>query len=372
MEPQIRETDTGDHIVQFAQCYDSTMYKTGAYKGKGENLNTGSRTEAPRKQFNNDVTNRTPAKAKRTGKAPAKRKPAQKNQKPSKAEMDPCKSEGACFYFGEKGHMANEFPEKEVKSNHVRLLEETDSSKAEYEAESDDTEYLNGQNSIITFKTALGQPKNEKKPFQGVEFTIKVNFSTARVLADTGTIGKMLLVSNRFVHTNNIPYKPRKNHVNLKMAVGGSRSTSNDSVTVDVEIGKVKVRNVQMMITPVSDYDILLSIDNLTRMRAVIDCQKNSIYFPKYKVRVYCNENSAHQRSTMTKTQEVPDFPAMFQEVFIRKLPEDKLPVRKIFHRITLKNPTNVLRTPILQEPQSLLPKFKEWIEKRLRAGILQ
>ena len=104
----------------------------------------------------------------------------------------------------------------------------------------------------------------------------------------------------------------------------------------------MKVRNVEMMITPVSDYDILLSMDNLTRMGAVIDCQKNNIYFLQYKVRVHCNGNSADQRSTMTKAQEVPDFPAMFPEVFDKKLPEDMLPVRKIFHRIILKDRTKL------------------------------
>ena len=150
--------------------------------------------------------------------------------------------------------MANECPKKKVKSNHVRLSEETDSSKAEYEAESDETEDLDGENSIITFKTTVGQPKSEKKLFQALEFTIMVNGKPARALADTGTIGGTLL-SNGFITTNNIPYKPRKNHVNLKMAVKGSRSTSNYSAIEDVEIGKMKVRNVEMIITPVSDYD---------------------------------------------------------------------------------------------------------------------
>ena len=112
-----------------------------------------------------------------------------------------------------------------------------------------------------------------------------VNGRPARALADTGTIGGTLL-SNRFVTTNNMPYKPRKNPVNLKMAVKRLRSTSDYSATVDVEIGKMKIRNVEMMITPVSDYDILLSMDDLTRMGAVIDCQKNSIYFPKYNVTI--------------------------------------------------------------------------------------
>ena len=126
------------------------------------------------------------------------------------------------------------------------------------------------------------------------------------------------------------------------------------------------------MITPVSDYDIIVSMDDLTRMGAVIDCQKNSIYSPKYKVRVHCNVNSTHQRSAMTRAQEVPDFPAMFPEVFVKELPEDMPPVRKILHRITLKDPTKLLKTPTFKAPQALMPIFREWIDKQLRTGILQ
>ena len=60
--------------------------------------------------------------------------------------MDGLKAEGACFYGGEKGHMANHCPKKEVKAKHVRLSEETDSSEAGYEVESEETEDLNGKN----------------------------------------------------------------------------------------------------------------------------------------------------------------------------------------------------------------------------------
>ena len=185
-----------------------------------------------------------------------------------------------------------------------------------------------------------------------------VNGKPARALADTGTIGGTLL-SNRLVTTNNISYKPRKSPVNLKMAVKGSRSTSNYSANVDVEIEIMKVRKVEMMITPVSDYDIHLSMDDLTRMGAVIDCQKNRIYFPKYKVRIHCNGNSAHERSAMTKAQKAPDFPAMFPEGFVKELPEDMPPGRKILHRITLKGPTKLLKTRSFKAPQALMSKFK-------------
>ena len=126
----------------------------------------------------------------------------------------------------------------------------------------------------------MGQLKDEKKPFQALQFTIMVNGKPARALADTEKIGGTLL-SNRFVTTNNIPYRPRKNPVNLKMAVKGSRSTSNYSAIVDIQTGKMRLKKVEMTITPVSDYDILFGMDDVTRMGAVIDCQKNSIYFPK-------------------------------------------------------------------------------------------
>ena len=67
VEPQIREADTWEHIVQLAERYDATMYKTGAYYGKGRNQNTGNKTQTPKRQFNNYVTNRALAKGKGRG-----------------------------------------------------------------------------------------------------------------------------------------------------------------------------------------------------------------------------------------------------------------------------------------------------------------
>ena len=58
--------------------------------------------------------------------------------------------------------MANESAKTEVKSNHVHLSEETESSEGEYEAESDETEVIDRENSIITCKTTVGQSNNEK------------------------------------------------------------------------------------------------------------------------------------------------------------------------------------------------------------------
>ena len=107
------------------------------------------------------------------------------------------------------------------------------------------------------------------------------------------------------------------------MAVKGSRSTNNFSVEVMIQLGKMRVDKVPILVTPVSDYDILISMDDLIRLGAVIDCQKKSIYFSKYKVRVPCDRKSRESRSAMTKPQAVPDLLAMFPKVFVKEVPEE-------------------------------------------------
>ena len=61
----------------------------------------------------------------------------------------------------------------------------------------------------------------------------------------------------------------------------------------------------------------------------------------------------------MTRAQEAPDFPAMFPEVFVKELLRDMRQVRKILHRITLKDPTKLLKTPTFKAPQALMSRFK-------------
>jgi hypothetical protein len=155
------------------------------------------------------------------------------------------------------------------------------------------------------------------------------------------------------------------------MAVKGSRSTANFSVEVMIQLGRMKVENVQMMVTPVSDYDVLLSMDDLSRLGAVIDCQKNSIYFADHKVRVTCDGKSRQPRSAMTKPEDIPDIIGQFPKVFVKEVPEELPPARKVMHRITLKDPTKLTKTPTFKAPQALMPKFKAWIDKQMNAGIL-
>jgi len=138
-----------------------------------------------------------------------------------------------------------------------------------------------------------------------------------------------------------------------------------------IKLGKMRVDKVLMLVTPVSEYDILISMDDLKRLGAVIDCQKNIIYFCNYKVRVTGDRKSRESRSVMTGPQEVPDSLAMFPKVFVKEVPEELPPVRKIMDRISLIDPTKLVNTPTFKAPQALMTKYKTWINKQINAGIL-
>jgi len=137
-----------------------------------------------------------------------------------------------------------------------------------------------------------------------------------------------------------------------------------------IRLGKIRVDKVPMLVTPVSDCDILISMDNLIRLGAVINCQKNRIYFSKYKVRVTCGGKSRESRLAMTKPQEVPDFLPMFPKVFVTEVPEELPPVRKIRHRISLIDSKKLLKTPTFKAPQALMAKYQGWINKQMNSRI--
>ena len=134
----------------------------------------------------------------------------------------------------------------------------------------------------------------------------------------------------------------------------------------------MKVDKASLLVLPVSSYDILISMDDLIRLGAVINCQKNSIYFSMYKVRVTCDGKSRESRSAMTKPQEVRDFLAMFPKVFMQEVPEEVPPVRYIMHRISLIDLTKLWKTPSFKAPHALITKYKAWITKQMNGGILQ
>jgi len=151
--------------VAVAERYDATMDRTGGNKGSDRSQASSSKTHTQKKEstYRKPSTTSMPRNTGK-GKAPAKKTTYTKSNQPSKAEIDRRKAEGACFYCGETGHMANECPKKEVKTNHVRLSEDSpDSSEGEYEPGTDSTEELDGSGSVRTYTTTLGTPKD--RPF---------------------------------------------------------------------------------------------------------------------------------------------------------------------------------------------------------------
>jgi len=277
VEPQLRSEDTCDQMVAVAERYDATMYRTGGSKGSDRNQASSSKTDTPKKESTYRKPSTTPTpRSTGKGKAPGKKTIYIKSNKSIKAEMDRRKADGACFYCGESGHRANECPKTEVKTNDVCHAEQSpDSSEleGEYEPDTDSAEERDGSGSIRTFKTTVGKPKD--RPFQALEFTININGKPARALTDTETIGGTL-ISNKFVTTHIIPYTARKNHLTLKMAVKGSRSTSNLSVEVMIQLGKMRVNKVPTLVTPVSAYDILISMGGLVGPGAVLIAKRTA------------------------------------------------------------------------------------------------
>ena len=360
MEPQIRDTDTWTDIVSLAERYDSTMYRNKAY---GSDHPSG---QSSRKQKHKQSTPSSQGSSsnQRNKKTPAKKGSSNKktHAKPSKAEMDRRKRDGACFYCVDAGHMADACPQKEVRTNHVVIQDEDEDQL------SSGIEEIYVGHVIISAKTTIGTG-TKATPLQALEFDLEINGKKARALADTGTIGGSI-ISNHFVTTHGLPYLPQKAPKSLKMAVKGSRATSNHTCEVEAKIGKATIK-VPMMVAPLADYDILLGLDTLCKLGAQIDCQNNTVFLPKHKVRVHCKGASAQPRSAMAVVSEIPDFPAEYPEVFVKEIPIQLPPLRKVQHRIMLKDPNKALRTPNDKTPESLLPRFREWIKRQLKAGSI-
>jgi len=113
-------------MVAVAERYDPTMYRTGGYKGSDRSQASSSKPHTPKKEntYCKASTRSTPRNTGK-GKASGKKRTHIKSNKASNPELARCKAEGACFYGGRSGHRANEYPKKQVKTNHVRLSEKS-------------------------------------------------------------------------------------------------------------------------------------------------------------------------------------------------------------------------------------------------------
>jgi len=86
-------------MVAVAEPYDATMYRTTGYKGSDRSQASSRKPHTTTKKENTYLKLSTTSAPRNTGKgkAPAKKRTYTKSNKPSKAEMDCHKADGACF-----------------------------------------------------------------------------------------------------------------------------------------------------------------------------------------------------------------------------------------------------------------------------------
>src|SRR5437588_6844545 len=98
-----------------------------------------------------------------------------------------------------------------------------------------------------------------------------------------------------------------------------------------------------MTIVTLDTFDALIGYNFLYQNEVLIDCKPKMIHFPKQKAKVYCIPESKQIQSAMTAPKDTPDFITQYPEVFVNEVPK-KLPrLRKINHRIQLKDPTRAI-----------------------------
>jgi len=75
VEPQLRPEDTWDQMVAVPEPYNTTMYRTGGYKGSDRSQASSSKTYTPKKESTYWKPSTTPTpRSTGKGKAPAKKR----------------------------------------------------------------------------------------------------------------------------------------------------------------------------------------------------------------------------------------------------------------------------------------------------------
>ena len=91
-------------------------------------------------------------------------------------------------------------------------------------------------------------------------------------------------ISNKFVEKCNVNVEPLKEELSVKVASGNTQSIDGVALQVDLNIDRYK-DNVNLDVTKLEDYDVILGKPWLTRLNPKIDWRKNIVklrYKKKY------------------------------------------------------------------------------------------
>jgi hypothetical protein len=345
VEIQWAATDDLDEIIEAAERIDAVLRETGAYKEY---------------RSKNDSTEKEP-KGKHQ-----KSKP--KSFKPDKGKgKEPPKTGPTCYSCGGKGHMSKECPSKKDDSKgKKKVKKETSSNYVEHEQGMDEV-YIHATE-VESYATAGATRPANIKPHSSLEGTILLNGKEARVLFDTGTIGANI-ISTHFVTTHGVPCTDMQTPTKIHMAMKGSRSESQKECQVEVSVGKMKVPNTKMIVGSLAKYDALIGMPFLTQQGATIVCGNLTIDFPKHMVRVNCTPTSGLVRAAVVSTEQIMEQHA---DVFPDTMPEGLPPLRKINHRIRLKEGVEPKQLPTYSVPERHTAALSEWIREKERQGIIK
>src|SRR5207253_5587894 len=153
------------------------------------------------------------------------------------------KESRVCYECGKPGHLAKDcFSKKKGKGKPSPKKAAVNSTECD-NPESETTEVWINSTSVPTNATEpIASYKTQSqgmKPSVALEGRIRIAGREARVLFDTGAIGRDI-ISATFVSTYGIPTEEMKQPVVVHMVMKGSRSNSQKQCKVDIEIGRIE------------------------------------------------------------------------------------------------------------------------------------
>jgi len=94
-----------------------------------------------------------------------------------------------------------------------------------------------------------------------------------------------------------------------------------------------------------------------------------TVQFPRHRVRVNSIPTSEYVRAAVVYTEEIMDQHA---DVFPESIPEGLPPLRKIHHRIWLKQGVQLRTLPTYSVPERHTAALSEWIREKERQGVIK
>src|SRR5437762_3140016 len=241
----------------------------------------------------NEKPANNPAKPTKTNKSTKKDNELTRNQ---------MRKEGLCFTCKEKGHVADDCPQKKAESktienNSIRIATAPPPrpQRKAISSKNDGRSYRDVLASTPKDKDALlkivvptiaiqnvDPPKHEPPP---MFTTILINSVPAKVLIDSGASDNFL--GTHFATTNRVSVKRSEAPLAIQQAIRGSKPKSNATAVVNVKMGDWTLR-MKSYVAGLAGYDAIIGVPTLEAGAAIIDVRNRKVHFQKWDVTFDC------------------------------------------------------------------------------------